>query len=231
MGSRPTAARSSRGGSLRQRGRGEAGRPDGGWILSGWVVGWSSHSRRSSRGWPGGSRPPEPRGSNIERCRFAVFFLLFFLSSSSSPRLCVAVGIPGRWMEAGISNGCGKGPGAGGRWPGGFPHPVSFRSLGGGSSACPGGAVESPWPRSRPAWPRADLRAAPQSRVRTCVQACVRLPRAACGLACGSARAARGFARPILRPPPPSVPFGSALSRRGKLSERNETRTPENARM
>src|SRR5215213_7906058 len=66
-----------------------------------------------------------------------------------------------------------------------------------------------------PAWPRPGLRAGLRGRVRTCVQACVRPPRAACGLACGSARAACGFARPILRPPPPSAPFGSALSRMG----------------
>ncbi len=54
-------------------------------------------------------------------------------------------------------------------------------------------------------------------------------PRAACGLARGSARAtcgpACGSARPILRPPPPSGPFGLALSRLVSLTERNETRS------
>ena len=75
------------------------------------------------------------------------------------------------------------------------------------------------------------------------VRACVRLRRAACGLAC---RPACGYPEPcadlradlrepradlraacagrILRPPPPSVPFGSALSRMKDFGERNETR-------
>jgi hypothetical protein len=67
----------------------------------------------------------------------------------------------------------------------------------------------------------AQVRAGLQSRAWTCVQTCVRLSRATCGLACGPARAACGpacgFARPILRPPPPSAPFGSTLSRMENL--------------
>src|SRR5215210_5515343 len=62
-------------------------------------------------------------------------------------------------------------------------------------------------PARRLAWPRADLRAdlraASRSRVRTCVRLC---------------------AGRILRPPPPSVPLGSALSRMVKFGRRNETR-------
>lgn len=73
-----------------------------------------------------------------------------------------------------------------------------------------------------------------RSRVRTCV----RLRRAACGLArrpaCGlpepradlrvALREPRAALRGrILRPPPPSTPFGSALSRMKKNKERNET--------
>ena len=50
--------------------------------------------------------------------------------------------------------------------------------------------------------PRTDLRAAPRSRVRTCVRLC---------------------GAQILRPPPPSGPFGLALSRMGIFGERNET--------
>ena len=63
-----------------------------------------------------------------------------------------------------------------------------------------------PRPACGPAWPRADLRAglraAIQSRVRTCVRLCV---------------------AGILRPPPPSAPFGSALSRMWNPEERNGT--------
>ena len=83
--------------------------------------------------------------SSIEKCLVALFLLFFFLSGSSSPRLCVAVVIPGRWMEAGISNGCGKVRGrvAGGpelSTSGQLPQPGWVESF-----ACPGGlSRESP---------------------------------------------------------------------------------------
>jgi hypothetical protein len=65
------------------------------------------------------------------------------------------------------------------------------------------------------------------SRVQVCVRACV----AACGLAsmpaCGSLEPCADLRATlrgqILRPPPPSGSFGSALSRMGYLWERNET--------
>ena len=163
------------------------------------------------------------------KCRFAVFFFLFFLSGSSSPRLCVDVEIPGRWMEAGISNGCGKVRGrvAGGpelSTSGQLPQPG--RGKASPARAAPGsrhgpvqGCVRACVAASGPA-----CRSARgfQSRMRTCVQTCVRLPRAACGPACG-------FAWPDSSAPTPLRPLRiSSLADGGfQWTERNLGRVLE----
>ncbi len=199
MGGRPRAAGGSQG-ELAARRTGGSWRDHGRWISSG-VGGWVVGPPRSAR--------------PFSRNKYRKMAIKDFLPTRStrSPRLCVAVEIPGRWMEAGISNGCGK---------------VRGRVAGGPELSTAGQIPQPGWGDASPAWvaslesPRSlpDLRPGLRGRVRTCVQACVRLPRAAWGLACGPACS---FARPILRPPPPSAPFGSALSRMVDFEERNET--------
>jgi hypothetical protein len=65
-----------------------------------------------------------------------------------------------------------------------------------------------------------DLAAVLRSLVRTCVLVCQSRIRT-CVRTCASR--VRLCAAGILRPPPPSAPFGSALSRMGFLGKRNET--------
>jgi len=241
MGSRPTAAGAREGafapartgGSWRDHGRVDLER------VGGWVVIPRRPGARAG-GEPGGSRPPSSGARNIEKCRFTDFFFLFFLSGSSSPRLCVDVGIPGRWMEAGISNGCGKVRGrvAGGpelSTAGQLPQPGRGRAS--PARAAPGsrhgsvqGCVQACVAASGPVCRSAR---GPQSRMRTCVRTCVRLPRAACGLACRSARAACGpacgFAWPDSSAPTPLRPLRiSSLADGGfQWTERNLGRVLE----
>ena len=97
---------------------------------------------------------------------------------------------------------------AGGR-KGSRPHePCMHRNI--AMRSLSSGLTESP--RVRP-----DLRASLRRRAWTCVQACVRLSRATCGLACGSARAAcgpaSGFAWPGSCDPHPPPPPSDQLSR------------------
>jgi len=63
---------------------------------------------------------------------------------------------------------------------------------------------------------RAGLRVAPQSHVRTCVRTCASRMRTCVRLCAGR----------ILRPPPPSLPFGSPFSRMKDYLDRNETCVP-----
>ena len=107
-----------------------------------------------------------------------------------------------------------------------FPHPVSFHSLGGGKLRLPGRLQEAPRP-----WPglRAGLRSrvgpacrsarGSQSRMRTCVETCVRLPRAACGPARAACRPVRGFAWPDSAAPTPLRPLRISSLADGRLRE------------
>ena len=103
-----------------------------------------------------------------------------------------------------------------------FPHPVSFHSPSGGKPRLP--------------W---QFQGVAHGSDQACVRACVAACRLACRPACGypepradlraALREPRADLRAalrgqILRPPPPSAPFGLALSRMGISEERNETR-------
>jgi hypothetical protein len=172
----------------------------GGWISRGWAEGWSSHGGRSSRGGDcvsaDGGKLVIPRGVDLERVGGRVV-------------------VP-RWpeLERGAGRESSSGPRA--RYIDKRRFTVSFSSssswrlvaeaVRSGQLPQPGWGKATPAlaaPGSRP-WPRPGLRAGLRGRVRTYV----RLRRAACGLACGSARAGCGFAWPGScdphPPPPPS---------------------------
>ena len=82
-------------------------------------------------------------------------------------------------------------------------------------------------PSPRNPRPRSGPPAARRRRVRTCMPACVRFLQAACGLACGPARAACrpacGFARPDSAAPTPLLPLriGSLADGELRRAERN----------
>jgi len=170
---------SSRGRSLRQRGRGKlAGL--GGRSWSGWMVGFVIPRGRGSRGWPGGSRSPEPRGSAYREVSICGLLLPLLPPGLLVAEVVRSCGNPGAVDGGRDFQRLWEGPGAGGRWPGTF----HIRSA---STAWEGGKLRLPAHLRRvamtsarfacgPAWPRADLRAglraAIQSRVRTCVRLC-----------------------------------------------------------
>jgi len=184
--------------SARRWGR---GRPRCGWPSSGGVcvsdqvgAGSSTKGRWAESGWVVGESSPRTPKERIDIVTCAPR-LNIKPPSNPSPGLCVAVGIPGGGRRRDFQR-VWEGPGVGGpelSIPGQIPH-----SSGGGRprlSMLLRGIL-----RLRP-----DLRAAPRSRVRTCVRTCASRVRT-CVRFC--------VAR-ILRPPPPSAPFGSPLSRIG----------------
>jgi hypothetical protein len=96
----------------------------------------ASSPARAREGGREGIVLPSPGARCIEKCRFAVFLFLFFLSGSSSPRLCVAGQLPQ--------------PGWGGklRLPGqlqGVAHGLSRPACGSALAAC-GPACGFAWP-------------------------------------------------------------------------------------
>jgi hypothetical protein len=138
------------------------------------------------------------------------------LSPPSTParRGCGSCGNPWAVDGGGISNGCGK---------------VRARVAGGPELSTSGQLPQ-------PGWGKASSARRPvQACMRACVAACGLACRPACGSAEPRAELRAGLREPradlravlrgrIVRPHPPSLAFGSALSRIGIFGERNETR-------